>query len=224
MAVAALSAVERIRKREEEKRIKCNKRKQEWYQRKKEMNAKNKETKPVSKEALWKRQQRSRQNEENEKRDEIRKQNNIRTKTFRERQKKVELELNGHLTNSFSNRTMKHRAVSKLIKSLPKSPQKRTEVVSAYLQRNSPTVKTLVKLKKLPSPELIENLRISDAVIKDVKSVINSVKHQRSDNARAAVSIICASINGNSVEKLRHTKKLADMCSFNSLLVNITFV
>jgi hypothetical protein len=29
MAVAALSAVERIRKREEEKRIKCNKRKQE---------------------------------------------------------------------------------------------------------------------------------------------------------------------------------------------------
>jgi hypothetical protein len=50
---------------------------------------------------------------------------------------------------------------------------------------------------------------ISDAVIKDVKSVIDSVKHQRSDNARAAVSIICASINGNSVEKLRHTKKLA---------------
>jgi hypothetical protein len=32
-------------------RIKCNKRKQEWYQRKKEMNAKNKETKPVSKES-----------------------------------------------------------------------------------------------------------------------------------------------------------------------------
>jgi hypothetical protein len=71
------------------------------------MNAKNKETKPVSKEALWKRQQRSRQNEENEKRDEKRKQNKIRTKTFRERQKKVELELNGHLTNSFSNRTMR---------------------------------------------------------------------------------------------------------------------
>ena len=67
MAAAALSAVERIRKREGEKRIKCNKRKQEWYQRKKEMNAKNKETKPVSKEALWKGQQRSRQNEENEK-------------------------------------------------------------------------------------------------------------------------------------------------------------
>jgi hypothetical protein len=48
MAVAALSAVERIRKKEEEKRIKCNKRKQEWYQRKKEMNAKNKETKPMT--------------------------------------------------------------------------------------------------------------------------------------------------------------------------------
>ena len=54
------------------------------------MNAKNKETKPAAKEALWKRQQRSRQNEENEKRDEIRKQNKIRTKTFRERQKQVE--------------------------------------------------------------------------------------------------------------------------------------
>ena len=48
---------------------------------------------------------------------------------------------------------MKHRAVSKLIKSLPKSPQKRTEVLSAYL----PTVKTLVKLKKIPSPDLSEN-------------------------------------------------------------------
>ena len=48
---------------------------------------------------------------------------------------------------------MKHRAVSKLIKSLPKSPKNRTEVVSAYL----PTVKTLVKLKKLPSPELSGN-------------------------------------------------------------------
>jgi hypothetical protein len=79
--------------------------------------------------------------------------------------------------------------------------------VSAYFPRNLPTVKTLVKLKKLPSLELIENLRISDAVIKDVKSVIDSVKHQRSDNARAALGIICASINGNSVKKLRHTKK-----------------
>jgi hypothetical protein len=39
---------------------------------------------------------------------------------------------------------MKHRAVSQKM---------RTEVVSAYL----PTVKTLVKLKKLPSPELCEN-------------------------------------------------------------------
>ena len=48
---------------------------------------------------------------------------------------------------------MKHRAVSKLIKSLPKSPKKRTEVVSAYL----PTVKTLVKQKKVPSLELREN-------------------------------------------------------------------
>jgi hypothetical protein len=56
---------------------------------------------------LWKRQQRSRQNEENEKRDEIRKQNKIRTKTFRERQKKVELELNAHLTNSFSNEILR---------------------------------------------------------------------------------------------------------------------
>ena len=78
--------------------------------------------------------------------------------------------------------------------------------MSAYFPRNLPTVKTLVKLKKLPSLELIENLRISDAVIKDVKSVIDSAKHQISDNARAAVGIICASINGNSVEKLRHTK------------------
>jgi hypothetical protein len=43
-----------------------------------------------------------------------------------------------------TNRTMKHRAVSKLIKSWPKSPKKRTEGVSAYLT----TVKTLVKLKK----------------------------------------------------------------------------
>jgi hypothetical protein len=48
---------------------------------------------------------------------------------------------------------MKHRAVSKLIKSWPKSPKKRTEGVSAYLT----TVKTLVKLKKLPSSELSEN-------------------------------------------------------------------
>ena len=48
---------------------------------------------------------------------------------------------------------MKHRAVTKLIKSLPKSPKKRTEVVSAYL----PTVKTLVKQKKVPSLELSEN-------------------------------------------------------------------
>ena len=83
---------------------------------------------------------------------------------------------------------MKHSAVSKLIKSLSKSPKKRTEVVSAYLQRNSPTVKTLVKLKKLPSPELSENLRISDAAIEDVKSVIDSVTHQTHNNARAAVS------------------------------------
>jgi len=70
---------------------------------------------------------------------------------------------------------MKLRTVSKLIKSLPKSPKKRTEVVSAYLQRNSPNVKTPVNLKKLPSPEFCENLRISDAVIEDVKSVIDSV-------------------------------------------------
>jgi hypothetical protein len=57
-------------------------------------------------------------------------------------------------TVSRTNRTMMHRAVSKFIKNLPKSPKKRTEVVSAYL----PTVKTLVKLKKLPSPDLSENV------------------------------------------------------------------
>ena len=51
------------------------------------MNTKNKETKlckRMSKEALWKRQQMSRQNEENEKRDKIRKQTKLRVKTFRE--------------------------------------------------------------------------------------------------------------------------------------------
>ena len=51
------------------------------------MNTKNKETKRckrVSKEALCKRQQMGRQNEENEKRDKIRKQTKIRVKTFRE--------------------------------------------------------------------------------------------------------------------------------------------
>ena len=185
-----------------------------WYQKRKENKETRKninEEKQVSKEAIWKREQRRRQKEKKKKIEKVRNQTKIRVQNFRRKNKEnvAQLELHPELLTSFSNRTKKHRAMKKLVNSLPKSPYKRTTVISAYLERKSPTIKALVKAKKLPSPEANEVVEMSESVFKDVKTVVDSIKHKRSDDARATMNVICASVSGTSAEKGKKKNKLA---------------
>ncbi|KAJ8305086.1 hypothetical protein KUTeg_017364 [Tegillarca granosa] len=96
----------------------------------------------------------------------------------------------------------KSRSIYKLRKSLPQTPKRRSAVLQAYLEYKSPTAKTVRQNMFHETPNL-------KPVIDDLKSVINSLKMKRSNDARAAVNVICASVNGNSVQNSKSQKKKA---------------
>ena len=66
-------------------------------------------------------------------------------------------------------------------KNNPQTPGRRVSLMKFYLENmRSPTVSTLHNTKIVTSPEEIENDRITDSVLDDIKSIIQSTKKQRS--------------------------------------------
>ncbi len=144
-----------------------------FYQR-----SKNKKTiawKPISKAAMWKRDQRKRDQREHIKEIEKKKQH-------REHQKK-------YLTNkakcpdiipvgpAYEYRMKKCRDMRKFKQSLPETPRRRASVISSYLQQNSPTIKTLEKMRVVRSPDEI----VESHVLSDVKTALHKTRKSRSN-------------------------------------------
>jgi hypothetical protein len=89
------------------------------------------------------------------------------------------------LENSFSNRMQKSRAVQSVKQALPTTPKKRVAVMASYLSnKHSPTVKSLEKLNCVVSPEDKTNTQLGNAVINDIRELVDQTKNSRSDCAR----------------------------------------
>jgi hypothetical protein len=112
------------------------------------------------------------------------------------------------LENSFSNRMQKIRAVQSVKQALPTTPKKRAAVMVSYLDnKHSPTVKSLEKLNFVVSPEDKTNTQFGNAVINDIRELVDQTKNSRSDCARTTLSVIAASTSGLNVQK-EHKKSL----------------
>ncbi|KAJ8311323.1 hypothetical protein KUTeg_010678 [Tegillarca granosa] len=152
-----------------------------------------------TKKALWKRKQRQRKKEKEESR---RKSTLDRVHKYRAKQVKQRFRNQSDTERDFKHKMEKSRSINKLRKSLPQTPKRRSTVLQAYLEYKSPTAKTVRKIMFHETPNL-------KPVIDDLKSAINSLKMKRSNDARAAVNVICASVNGNSVQNSKSQKKVA---------------
>ena len=120
------------------------------------------------------------------------------------RKKKIENTiLNETPVQCFRNRMDKSRLLKKIKKALPKSPTKRAAALYAYIDEKrepfSPAVRTLRKF----------NSGVENAALNDVKTVIQSVKNQRNDDARSTMKVLTSALSGENIKKKRGIKSLA---------------
>ena len=91
---------------------------------------------------------------------------------------------------------------------LPTTPKKRIAVMASYLDnKHSPTVKSLEKLNFVVNPEDKTNTQLGNAVINDIRELVDQIKNSRSDCTRTTLSVIAASTSGLNVQK-EHKKSL----------------
>ena len=111
------------------------------------------------------------------------------------------------LANKFVHRSTKIRAIDRIKKALPKSPNKRVLALKSYLSTRSPTVKktlgTILSSTK-SDKEFYEN------VVDDIKTVVKSVKNKRSKDALATMQVIVASVSGENITRTKCVKRLSD--------------
>lgn len=119
-----------------------------------------------------------------------------------------------NLTSFFPSRTGKKRAIDKVKNALPESPRKRAEVLAALL--DSPkTQKSLSHTVAINTPEQQEEVKLAKAVITDVSTVLEYMKHKRSDGARSTMRVGLSMLCGASVAEGNMRKTLAEALNIN---------
>jgi hypothetical protein len=102
----------------------------------------------------------------------------------------------------------KSRAVQSVKQAFPTTPKKRVALIASYLDnKHSPTVKSLEKLNFVVSPEDKNNTQLGNAIINDIRELVDQTNNSRSDCARTTLSVIAASTSGLNVQK-EHKKSL----------------
>ena len=91
----------------------------------------------------------------------------------------------------FRNRMEKCRQLKKLKASLPQTPGNRYSIIGSYIA-SSPACK-----RKLFPRKDSKDSNIDSAVVENIKGMIKSAKLKRTDDARAAMNILAASVSGN---------------------------
>lgn len=110
----------------------------------------------------------------------------------------------------FNNKMSKSRAMKKLKAAMPSTPRKRTALISSYLSSTkSPTVNALQKMKVVVTPDEKSEMELAKAVLTDLTNAVEKTKIRRSDDARAAINIITASVSGEAIESNNQKAKLA---------------
>ena len=129
----------------------------------------------------------------------------------------MDLENVCNLKDVLSSRMKKRRDILKMKKSLPVTPIKRVAIISSYLsERKSLTVNLLEKMKTITSPEDLKNVEMADAIISDLKEVVDQTKLKRSADARATTNVDSAAVNGVSVRKLKCIVRLSQKLGFST--------
>lgn len=94
--------------------------------------------------------------------------------------------------------------------SLPQTPNKRKQVVAAYLaNEKSPTVKQLINTHVVVSPMEREKISLAKCLIEDIRSVVKKSKSSRSAESLMCMNSVVASVSGKSIEKSKKKTHLA---------------
>lgn len=169
------------------------------------------EWKPVSKEAQRKRRLRETNKQLHVHEEETRKRKSAYQKTYRAKTSTCtdDIQITSTCIPSFANRMQKHRDIKRLKESLPETPIRRASVISSYLTQNSPTIKTLEKLKVIRSPEEIADNSIETSVLHDIKDILHKTRKSRSDENIQSRNVIFAAISGEEIQKTKCKTQLA---------------
>ncbi|XP_062600300.1 DNA ligase 1-like, partial [Saccostrea cucullata] len=195
---------------------KYNERKLIYNAKKREKRLKEKANSTVTKEAARQKGYRDRKKREKEELERKRIERNKKKREYRERVKNRQDDQDEELQLIFNSRTQKHRALKKLKQNLPSTPKKRAALISTYMSsQNSPTAKLLQKFNKTPSPDDVKKIKMADALLSDMKTVINENKLKRSDDARATINVLSAAVSGENVQQSKCRTELSKKLGFN---------
>ncbi len=70
-------------------------------------------------------------------------------------------------------------------------------------------MKKLHECKIIPSPEEVRDRKLGDAVLRDIKETVSCARLKRSDDARAAMTLLTASVSGECVASLQSKRSLS---------------
>lgn len=104
--------------------------------------------------------------------------------------------------DGFVHRSTLIRAIARVRTALPKSPSKRAAAINKYLNSKSPTINLL---RKSQSEE-----NIFENVVKDIKTVVKSIKSKRCKDALTTMNVLVASVSGENVAKSKCIKRLSN--------------
>ena len=117
-------------------------------------------------------------------------------------------------TAPFKHRGEKKRATDKVKEALPVTPEKRAAVLSAVLE--SPTTRQTLTLHGLIlSPEEQKQSEINQAIVKDARSLVTSLKDGRSKDSCAAMQCCTSLLCGKTVTEKKIQKHVAETLSIN---------
>ncbi|CAG2251770.1 MAO [Mytilus edulis] len=208
------------RQKEKERQLKKYDKNKVLYNEKKQLKRRERRTEEPLRAALKKQIYRRQKKDEFIKKKGKRVETNRKKKDYRNNMKLKQNEIEGidfenNLT-AFQSRTQKHRALQKLKNSLPKTREKRATLISSYLSdTKSPTVALIHKFKKIPTPEDLKSIKMAEAVLSDMKDIVNDTKHKRTNDARATVNIMSAAVNVENVQKSKCRIQLSKKLGFN---------
>lgn len=152
----------------------------------------------------------------------VRRQTRERVKKLREKKKQIanagEVRDAGSQANDnvagFRNRMAASRAVKKVKKALPETPEKRAEIMKK-IGASPRTRKHLVKAGIMTTPEEEKESKVLKAMAADIKEGLEEVKRSGSNEKRTALRAFKSLAFGQNVKKSRAQCSLAKVVSLN---------
>jgi len=142
------------------------------------------------------------------------KQSRERVQRFRAKRKEELCETHRASGEPFKHHGAKKRAVDKVKKVLPVTPEKKAAVLSAVLE--SPVTRQTLALKGLVSSvEAQKEADVNSAIVADARNLIQTIKDGRSKDSRAAMQCCVSLLCGDTVSENKMQKAVAETLTIN---------